>query len=163
MTGLLPATPYGFRVCGRDSGSVDAVCAQRRSFTTVKSPGDGVEAIFWAAGHSPPRVAQVRVSARSGPAGEQPSGSIVTQEYRGFVTCVRVLGDGAAVVSVGQDSRQDDPDPEYLWYTFAGPAEGLLGGASGDGSGPDCRSLSLTGEPTLPTPEPYEIAIWDSP
>jgi hypothetical protein len=161
VNGLLPATPYEFRLCGRDSGSPN-VCAQKRTFTTVKPPGDGVEAIFWAS-PPPPRVAQITVSARSGPAGQDPSGSIHTPEYLGYVTCLRVVGNRAAVVSVGQDSTENDPGPEYLWYTFAGPAEGLLNGGRGDGTGPACSSLSLSGDPPFPTPGLYEIAIWDSP
>jgi hypothetical protein len=162
VTGLLPATPYQFRLCGQDSSAASAVCAQKRTFTTAKPPGDGVEAIFWAS-PPPPRVAQVTVSARSGPAGQQPSGTIRTPEFVGFVTCLRVVGSRAAVVSVGQDSTQNDPGPEYLWYTFAGPAEGLLNGMRGDGTGPSCSSLSLAGDPRFPTPGLYEIAIWDSP
>ena len=150
VTGLLPATPYEFSLCGRDSSSASTVCGQKRTFTTVKPPGDGVEAIFWAS-PPPPRVAQVTVSARSGPAGQQPSGTIHTPEFVGFVTCLRVVGDRAAVVSVGQDSTQNDPGPEYLWYTFAGPAEGPSNGGRGDGTGPSCSSLSL-GDPNFPTP-----------
>jgi hypothetical protein len=162
VTDLLPATPYEFSLCGRDSSSANTVCAQKRTFTTAKPAGDGVEAIFWAS-PPPPRSPLITVSARSGPAGQQPSGSIRTEEFQGFVTCLRVVGSRAAVVSVGQNSAQSDPGPEYLWYTFAGPGEGLLGGATGDGIGPDCNSLSLAGDPPFPTPRPYEIAIWDSP
>lgn len=163
VAGLLPATPYEFRVCGYDDGAPTVACAQKRSFTTVRPPGDGVQAIFWFSGHNPPRAAQVTVEATSGPAGQQPSGSIHTQTFDGFVTCLAVQGDRAAVVSVGQATGEDDPGAEYLWYTFAGPARGLLDGGSGDGLGPDCRTLSLEGEPRLPTPAPHEIAIWDSP
>jgi len=161
VTDLLPATPYEFSLCGQDAGVADAVCAQKRTFTTVKPAGDGVEAIFYAS-PGPPRAVQVRVSARSGPAGQQPSGSIRTPEFQGFVTCLRVVGSRAAVVAVGQDSTQNDPGPEYLWYTFAGPAQGLSNGGRGDGTGPSCSSLSL-GDPNFPTPGLYEIAIWDSP
>jgi hypothetical protein len=159
---LLPATPYEFRLCGHDQGSSAEFCAPKRSFTTAKPAGDGVEAIFYAP-PDPPRAAQVSVSARSGPAGEHPSGTIHTPEFVGYVTCLRVVGSRAAVVSVGQDSSQNDPGAEYLWYTFAGPAQGLLNGGQGDGTGPTCASLSLAGDPSLPTPGRYEIAIWDSP
>jgi hypothetical protein len=162
VTGLLPATPYEFRLCGHDDSSGSDACAQKRSFTTVKPPGDGVEAIFYAL-PLPPRAVQVRVSARSGPSGEQPSGFIRTPTYIGYVTCLTVQADRAAVVSVGQDSEENDPGPEYLWYTFAGPDEGLLNGGRGDGTGPDCKTLSLTGIPKAPQPGPFEIAIWDSP
>lgn len=161
VEGLLPATPYTFRLCGRDNGSASVACAQRRSFTTVKPPGDGVEALFYAP-PDPPRAVQVSVSARSGPSGEHPSGTIRTPAYLGFVTCLRVVGDRAAVVSVGQDSTENDPGPEFLWYTFAGPAEGLANGGRGDGTGPTCASLSLA-DPNFPTPGRYEVAIWDSP
>ena len=160
VSGLLPATPYTFRLCGYDTDSGFATCAQRLSFTTAKPPGDGVEATFWFTGY---RVARMDLSARSGPSGEHPSGSIWSPTYQGFVSCLYVKGDRAAVVFIGQDSQQNDPGPEYLWYTFAGPDEGVLNGGAGDGTGPDCKSLSLTaGVPPDPQ-RPFEIAIWDSP
>jgi hypothetical protein len=162
VDGLLPATPYHFRLCGFDQGSGSATCAQWRRLTTVKPPGDGVEARFYAQ-PGPPRAVEISVSARSGPSGEHPSGSISTPDYTGFVTCVRVVGNRAAVVSVGQTSTENDPGPEYLWLTFAGPSEGPSNGGRGDGTGPACDSLSL-GDPDRPSPWPYyEIAIWDSP
>jgi hypothetical protein len=162
VTDLLPATPYEFQLCGRDTSEASDVCANKRTFTTVKPPGDGVEGRFWLSDpdRTPPRIT---VSARSGPAGQNVTGGIHTPEYVGFVTCLRVVGNRAAVLSVGQDSSENDPGPEYLWYTFAGPAEGLLNGGRGDGTGPACSSLSLSGDPRFPTPPPYEIAIWDSP
>jgi hypothetical protein len=160
---LLPNTPYSFRVCGRDEGQADAACANRRSFKTAKPVGDGVYAVFWFAGHNPPRTAQVSVDATSGAAGQQPRGSIHAQGFSGFVTCLAVQGERAAVVSVGQRPAENDPGPEYLWYTFAEPGRGLLDGEAGDGVGPDCRALSLEGDPGPQPPALPEIAIWDSP
>jgi hypothetical protein len=162
VTDLLPATPYAFQVCGRDTSAADDVCANKRAFSTPTPAGDGVQARFWL--YDPNRTSPgVTVSARSGPAAQNVSGTIHTPEYVGFVTCLRVVGSRAAVLSVGQDSSENDPGPEYLWYTFAGPAEGLLNGGRGDGTGPACSSLSLSGDPPFPTPGPYEIAIWDAP
>jgi hypothetical protein len=162
VEGLLPATEYQFRLCGRDSAASSEVCAQYERFGTTKPAGDGIEAFVYP-NPPPPRAVLLRISAHSDAAGGQPGGYVeITGTFKGYVTCLKVAGGRAAVVSVGQDDRQGDPGAEYIWYTLD-PTKGIIDSAEGDGSGPDCRALPVTGDPRLPTPGPYEIAIWDSP
>jgi hypothetical protein len=102
---LYASTPYSFRVCGGDEGQ-PAACAQTRTFTTPAPDGDAVKGswIFRISPHS----ANGTVDARSGPSGQNPSGSLNYQiadgdpaRFIGYVTCLLVSGPRAAVGAVG--------------------------------------------------------------
>jgi hypothetical protein len=95
--GLTPSTQYSFRVCGRDLSGGDNACAQTRTFTTAPATRDEV----WGGWFAGP-VFNGTVRATSGPSGEQATGSVSTSSFTGFVTCLAVDGNRAAVGAVGE-------------------------------------------------------------
>jgi hypothetical protein len=161
---LFPATRYDFRVCGYDLRDGDQfgerLCAQTRSFMTLRPPGDRVKALFLIEG--PHRPVRIQLDARSGPGGENPSGTLLVpiDNYTGFVTCLAVSGNRAAIGSVGQEASQNDPGPEFVLLTLGPPGSHLVGGSSGDGTPPPCADASL-GDMTQGGPS--EVGIYDAP
>jgi len=99
VDGLYPSTSYSFRVCGRDIAAADFVCAQTLTFTTKAATHDEVWGGFFA---SPSFNGYVRATA--GPAGQSASGHLSASDFDGFVTCLQVNGNRAAVGGVGSNS-----------------------------------------------------------
>jgi hypothetical protein len=97
--GLYASTDYAFRVCGRDLDAADFVCAQTLTFTTKAATQDELWGGFFA---SPSFNGSAR--AKSGPAGENASGHLFASDFNGFVTCLAVTGNRAAVGGVGANS-----------------------------------------------------------
>ena len=97
--GLYPSTNYTFRICGRDIESGPWVCAQTLTFTTKAATQDELWGGFFG---SPSFNGYVR--AKSGPNGENASGHLSASDFNGFVTCLHVNGNRAAVGGVGDQS-----------------------------------------------------------
>ena len=95
--GLYPSTPYSFRVCGRDLGTAEFICAQTRTFTTTAATQDEV----WGGWFSGPSF-HGTIRAKAGPSGQGARGYLSTSSFTGFVTCLDVDGNRAAVGAVGQ-------------------------------------------------------------
>jgi hypothetical protein len=99
VDGLYPSTDYSFRVCGRDIESGPWICAQTRTFTTKAATQDEL----WGGYFSGP-CCNGYVRAKSGPNGENASGHLSASDFNGFVTCLHVDGNRAAVGGVGSNS-----------------------------------------------------------
>jgi hypothetical protein len=99
VDGLYPSTSYSFRVCGRDDSGGSTVCAQTRTFTTKAATEDELWGGFF---DSPSFNGYVR--AKAGPDGQNASGHLSASDFNGFVTCLRVTGNRAAVGGVGNNS-----------------------------------------------------------
>ena len=99
VEGLYASTGYSFRVCGRDDSGGSAVCAQTLTFTTKAATQDELWGGFFG---SPSFNGYAR--AKSGPNGENASGHLFASDFNGFVTCLRVEGNRAAVGGVGSNS-----------------------------------------------------------
>jgi hypothetical protein len=103
---LYSHTTYSFRLCGQDEGGGLPVCAQTRSFTTPVAPRDAVKGSWFA--YSSSLSPFGRIDATAGPPGQPPSGSVeykpanLNDRFTGFVTCLVVSGERAAVGAVGQ-------------------------------------------------------------
>jgi len=99
VAGLYPSTPYSFRVCGRDDSGGSTVCAQTRTFTTTAATQDELWGGFFG---SPSFNGYAR--AKSGPNGQNATGHLFASDFNGFVTCLHVDGNRAAVGGVGNNS-----------------------------------------------------------
>jgi hypothetical protein len=100
VEGLYPSTSYSFRVCGRDlEAGGPFICAQTLTFTTKAATQDELWGGFFG---SPSFNGYVR--AKSGPNGENASGHLSASDFNGFVTCLSVTGNRAAVGGVGENS-----------------------------------------------------------
>jgi hypothetical protein len=109
--GLAAGTSYSYRLCGGDDqAQVEAVCAQTRTFTTLRAVEDAAHG-----GYFHPGSTGLSIDAASGPSGERPRGSVHYEwssgptspyvRFDGFVTCLAVNGDRAAVGAVGDEFR----------------------------------------------------------
>jgi hypothetical protein len=106
---LSASSSYSFRVCGGDDTIEAPVCANTRTFVTGTAVEDAV-----IGGYSAGCCANFHVHARSGPAGENPNGTMSVGEmqgqssinFTGTVTCLQISGDQAKVGAVGE--RQVD-------------------------------------------------------
>jgi hypothetical protein len=99
VEGLYPSTSYSFRVCGRDLEGGSFMCAQTLTFTTKAATQDELWGGFFA---SPSFNGYVR--AKAGPDGQNASGHLSASDFNGFVTCLHVNGNRAAVGGVGTNS-----------------------------------------------------------
>jgi hypothetical protein len=97
--GLYPSTSYSFRVCGRDLDDSEFLCAQTLTFTTKAATQDEL----WGGYFAGP-CCNGYVRAKSGPQGENASGHLSASDFNGFVTCLAVDGNRAAVGGVGASS-----------------------------------------------------------
>jgi hypothetical protein len=97
--GLISRTQYSFRMCGRDLSGSDFVCAQTRTFTTPAPTEDEVWG-GWFSG----TVFNGTVRARSGPNGENATGTLHTSTFTGLVTCLLVDGNRAVVGALGDET-----------------------------------------------------------
>jgi hypothetical protein len=106
VSDLSAGTPYTFRICGSDD-QTPPVCAQTKTFTTKPPAEDSVHAGWWFGCCN-----SFGVNARSGPGGENPTGSMglrtgssfdpVSRSFGGTVTCLEVDGRRAVIGAVGQ-------------------------------------------------------------
>jgi hypothetical protein len=97
--GMYPSTSYSFRVCGADVEGGPLICAQTLTFTTKAATQDEL----WGGYFSGP-CCNGYVRAKSGPNGENASGHLSASDFNGFVTCLSVTGNRAAVGGVGSNS-----------------------------------------------------------
>lgn len=151
--GLYPSTSYSFRVCGRDLGDADFICAQTRTFTTAPATTDEVWG-GWFAGPS----FNGTIRARAGRSGESPTGQLSTSSITASVTCVRVDGNRAAVGAAG--------DQGSILMTV------VDGGPSGNDSArvatvpfqvrPDCGSASFASQQPI-GPNEGGLIVIDAP
>ena len=153
-TSLYARTTYHFRMCGYDqSNATSPVCAQTRSFTTPAPPRDAVRGQWfkfpedWAPyGNIDATAGPTSADPPSGSLEYKPEGESGGKRFIGFVTCLLVNGERAAVGAVGQYTD-----------TFSGttkPATALAGiderepqfddwidvSVSFDGTRPDCAN-----------------------
>ncbi|MEA2420026.1 MAG: hypothetical protein QOE60_2232 [Thermoleophilaceae bacterium] len=100
VEGLYPSTSYSFRICGRDlEAGGPFICAQTLTFTTKGATQDEL----WGAYFGGP-CCNGYVRAKAGPNGENASGHLSASDFNGFVTCLHVSGNRAAVGGVGTNS-----------------------------------------------------------
>ena len=100
VEGLSPSTSYSFRICGSDIDEGGPyICAQTLTFTTKAATQDELWGGFFG---SPSFNGYAR--AKSGPNGENANGHLFASDFNGFVTCLRVEGNRAAVGGVGSNS-----------------------------------------------------------
>jgi hypothetical protein len=152
--GLVPDTEYGFRLCGRDEGAADAVCAQTRNFRTKKPSGDLLRGFFalqlTGVGHTG------NVQAESDRTGGSATGRLQLpgdfgNTFSGDVTCLSVHGHDAAVGALGTtvDGNaasgllvvRDDPQPPSVSTS----ADQVRYTVTPNGGAPDCASASFDG------------------
>jgi hypothetical protein len=98
---LAAGSNYSFRMCGRDDGEADYVCAQPGTFRTQPPVEDSVYGEWADAGGS-----SFSVDAHSGPEGQSPHGTISWRDgdrtyTSDEVTCMIVDGPRAILGSVG--------------------------------------------------------------
>jgi hypothetical protein len=123
---LVPDTEYSFRLCGRDQRAQDEVCAQTRTFRTLKPSGDLLRGFFalqfTGIGHTG------NVQAESDRTGGGATGRLQLpgefgNTFSGDVTCLSVHGHDAAVGALGKTvdgapasgllKVRDDPTPGF--------------------------------------------------
>jgi len=98
--GLYPNTNYSFRICGRDIDEGGPfVCAPTLTFTTKAAAQDEL----WGGYFAGP-CCNGYARAKAGPHGENASGHLSASDFNGFVTCLAVNGNRAAVGGVGASS-----------------------------------------------------------
>jgi len=152
--GLVPDTEYGFRLCGRDEGATDPVCAQTRTFRTKKPSGDLLRGFF---AHQLTGIGHTGyVQAESdrtggGAAGELQLPGDLGNTFTGDVTCLSVHGHDAAVGAVG--TRVDGSaasallvvrdNADQAWTSTT--ADRIRYTVTPGGGAPDCSSASFDG------------------
>lgn len=167
---LAASTAYSFRVCGRDEQAEgEAVCAQTRTLTTRPPVEDALHGSYF---HPP--TTGLRVDVASGPSGDGPHGSVRYTsgsafgpyvEFEGFVTCLAVDGDRAAIGAVGREFRTGIPNggerPATAIVTVvdgrvaANDTHGPhgLGTAQPGSTPPDCTTASFASQQQVPRQE----------
>jgi hypothetical protein len=109
VAALDPATTYEYRLCAVEAGG-GPVCAQPRRFRTTTPDGDRLTGRM-IGGTTRADLVFADIQARSGPAGQNPSGSLHLSgavegpplEFTGFVTCLAVASPTSFTVgAVGQ-------------------------------------------------------------
>ncbi len=174
VSGLRPGTGYSFRICGRDSGQSQDACAQTRTFTTDQPVEDSAKG-----GYFFTRAVSAASDATSGPAGQNPRGNMTRQalndpdgfsstRFTGFVTCLEVDGNRAAIGAVGQET--DSPSGEKRDATLlltvedagfegtdtVGDRRPVLGRTP-----PDCEGASFAGN--VPAGPGSDFTVLDAP
>jgi hypothetical protein len=150
--GLVPDTQYSFRLCGRDQGSQDAVCAQTRSFRTQKPAGDVLHGFFGAEVNGVQHTGVVQ--AESDRAGGGAAGHLMLRDetgtrFEGEITCLSVHGHDAAAGAVGQVQGdipasgllkvRDDPTPDLVSVN----ADQVSWTITPNGGAPNCAAASF--------------------
>jgi hypothetical protein len=157
VTGLAANRAHSFRLCGRDDSSFPAVCAQTLAFKTAAAVEDSVTGSWF---YSPHLTGTV--DAHSGPAGQNPRGGVSDVDapisynaFQGYVTCLAVSGNKAAVGAVGQATLEDGQtkQPATLLLTIVdgiGGAYDSLGRDQEPGSTkPNCATASFDQQGSL--------------
>ena len=175
FTGLAPATEYGYHVCARDQSAPGGVCAQTRTFSTVRPAGDTVSGSYLTAfggiGHSGSVDAHASTSGKvSGwitlPTDHNGSYPFATGQFTGFVTCIRVQGNRATVGALGNAGKPNTLVAALFEVVDTGP--GPWNG-SGDqiawtevqsSTAPNCAAGSFT---DLSSPPYSELIVYDAP
>jgi hypothetical protein len=138
VSGLYASRTYFFRLCGRDDASASDICAQTRRFTTGAPVRDSVVG-SWGQSSS----FYGNVDAHSGPAGQNPSGTVSARasfdSFTGNVTCLIVSGSTAKLGAVGH--TQDSSEAKETM---------LLSVADGGPSGTDGVTVIITPGSTAP-------------
>ena len=145
IDGLEPATTYQFAVCAEDSeNSGDPFCSPAQTFTT--DPDSTRDTVTGRAGQFCGGFC-VSIDARSGPSGEDPTGTIgwhtgggLGDDWSGDVTCLSVTGSsavigfsgvhlrlriravGAGLVQVTDNGGPDSALDTFGWADEEGPA-----------------------------------------
>jgi hypothetical protein len=116
---LNAATSYSFQICGYDVNRPDPECSSARTFTTAVANQDAALG-SWGAPPSPSEPPGSsfygEVKAHSDPGGAHPTGYVSDVDpngtspfsFKGFVTCLAVDGNRAAVGAVGQQTFIND-------------------------------------------------------
>lgn len=149
---LVPDTDYSFRLCGRDQGAQNEVCAQTRTFRTLKPTGDLLRGFFvlqfTGIGHTG------NVQAESSRAGGAATGRLqlpgdLGNTFSGDVTCLSVHGHDAAVGALGRTvdgtrasallKVRDDPTPGFV----NGSADQVRFSVTPNGGAPNCAAASF--------------------
>ena len=154
--GLYADTSYTFRMCATDRGSPNGLCAQTRTFRTLKPAGDfvrgGLLTQLGGQGHDG------GVDAESDPSGANPSGELRLPDdanantFTGDVTCLAVDGNEAAIGAVG--TRADGTPASGLLRVrddLTGEHDQAAWTITSNGPAPDCASASFEnlGEPFI--------------
>lgn len=165
---LQPDTDYTFQLCGQDQGANQAVCAQTRTFRTLRPSGDYVNGGIGESGGG--RFVSGTVDARSDPNGAHPGGtlSLPPGQFTGTVTCLRVQGNRAVVGGVGID-RAGSPATAIFVIQDGGAGTGSAGdgfkfGENAGSTPPDCASETFTGLTSgNNSTEISSVAVYDAP
>ena len=166
---LVPDTEYSFRLCGRDQGAQSEVCAQTRTFRTLKPSGDLLRGFFalqfTGIGHTG------NVQAESDRGGGGATGRLQLpgdfgNTFSGDVTCLSVHGRDAAVGALGKTvdgtsasgllQVRDDPTPGFV---NAG-ADQVQFKVTPNGDAPNCASASFD---ALFDPQASIFTAYDTP
>jgi hypothetical protein len=166
---LVPDTQYSFRLCGRDQGAQNEVCAQTRTFRTLKPSGDLLRGFFalqfTGIGHTG------NVQAESDRAGGGASGRLqlpgdLGNTFSGDVTCLSVHGHDAAVGALGKTEDgtpasgllqvRDDPTPGFVNAS----ADQVQLSVTPNGGAPNCASASFD---NLGHPQAAIFTAYDTP
>jgi hypothetical protein len=152
---LEPATTYHYSLCAEDQDpAVDALCSGDETFTTT---GDYVRGSVLAV--SPLGLGIFTFNdVRSGPAGENPVGSVATSggvgSISGPVSCLRVTGDTR--VTVGADSL-------FVFFDLPVGALGTISAESLDGRDPGVCPLDPTGGGSAQAARNSDFTMHDDP
>jgi hypothetical protein len=157
VTGLAANRSHTFRMCGRDDTSFPAVCAQTLTFKTAVAVEDSVTGSWL---YSPHLTGTV--DAHSGPAGQNPRGGVSDVDapfsynaFQGYVTCLAVNGNKAAVGAVGQATLEDGQtkQPATLLLTIvdglAGAYDSLGRDQQPGSTKPNCATASFDQQGSL--------------
>jgi hypothetical protein len=123
VSGLYAGKTYLFRACGADDSGGSYVCAQTRQFTTSPPVQDSLVGSW---GESP--HVNGDVNAHSGPAGQNPGGTLFTRQlfdtFTGNVTCLKVSGSTATVGGVGHPWDAPEANETMLLTVLDGGPSG---------------------------------------
>jgi hypothetical protein len=138
VAGLYAGKTYSFRVCGGDDSAGSDVCAQTRQFTTSAPVQDSLVGSW---GSSP--GVNGAVNAHSGPAGQNPQGTLAARQlfdtFTGNVTCLKVAGNKATVGGLGHPVDAPSANESML-----------LTVVDGGPSGTDTVAVAITRGATTP-------------
>lgn len=166
-------TTYHFRMCGHDSGGA-TVCAQTRSFTTPAPTRDAVKGMWFAFSEDFAPFGKIDATAGatsadppSGSLEYKPEGDSGRKRFIGFVTCLVVNGERAAVGAVGHFTDGfagttrpatalasiDEQEPEF--------SDRIDVSVSIDGSRPDCAQAQPPDQ--FDSVNSNDLTVYDAP
>jgi hypothetical protein len=165
----VPDTEYSFRLCGRDQGAQNEICAQTRTFRTLKPSGDLLRGFFalqfTGIGHTGNVQAQSN-STGGGATGRLQLPGELGNTFDGLVTCLSVHGHDAAVGALGNTvdgtpasgllKVRDDPTPGFA---NAG-ADEVQYTVTPNGGAPNCAAATFD---DLGHPQAAIFTTYDTP